>query len=105
MLAGELRAYLEAGGYAIVDAPATSDATRPAWRFSKASGVQIDGRRLVPSRVPPGEIAVTSTNQLADRIIGEFTDGVDGTGIGPDRRAQDRSCFVMSLGEERAFER
>ena len=74
MLANELRAYREAGGYAIVDVTPSHLGRNPAGmaRISQASGVQIVmGGGWYRREYHPAEIAVTSTNQLADRIIGD----------------------------------
>ena len=75
-------------------------------RISKASGVHIVmGGGWYRREYHPAEIATSSTNALADRIIREFTDGVDGTGVKPGLIGELGTGRgpVMSLGEERAF--
>jgi phosphotriesterase-related protein len=108
MLADELNVYREAGGSAIADVTPSHLGRNPAGmaRIAKASGVHIVmGGGWYRHEYHPPEIATTSTNALADRIVREFTEGVDGTGIKPGLVGELGTGRgpVMSLGEERAF--
>ena len=108
MLGKELAIYREAGGSAIADVTPSHLGRNPAGmaRISKASGVHIVmGGGWYRREYHPADVATTSTNALADRVIREFTDGVDGTGIKPGLIGELGTGRgpVMSLGEERAF--
>jgi len=108
MVAKELAIYREAGGSAIADVTPSHLGRNPAAmaRISKASGVHIVmGGGWYRHEYHPADVATTSTNALADRVIREFTDGVDGTGIKPGLVGELGTGRgpVMSLGEERAF--
>lgn len=107
-LIAELRLYREAGGSAIVDVTPSHlgrDAAAMA-RISAASGVHIVmGGGWYRHEYHPDEIATTSTNALAEKLVREFTDGVDRTGIKPGILGELGTGRgpVLSLGEERAF--
>lgn len=108
MLIEELKAYREAGGSAIADVTPSHLGRNAAGmaRISAASGVQIVmGGGWYRHEYHPDEIATTSTNALADKVVAEFTVGVDGTGIIPGLVGELGTGRgpVMSLGEERAF--
>jgi phosphotriesterase-related protein len=108
MLAEELGSYREAGGSAIADVTPSHLGRNPSGmaRIAKASGVHIVmGGGWYRREYHPPEIAATATNVLADRVVREFTDGVDGTGIRPGLVGELGSGRgpVLSLGEERAF--
>jgi predicted metal-dependent phosphotriesterase family hydrolase len=108
MLVAELQAYREAGGSAIVDVTPSHLGRNPLGlaRISSASGVHIVmGGGWYRHEFHPDEVATTSTNALADKLIREFTEGVDGTGIKPGLLGELGTGRgpVMSLGEERAF--
>ena len=107
-LIDELSIYREAGGSAIVDVTPSHLGRNAAAmaRISEASGVHIVmGGGWYRHEYHPSEIENTSTNALAEKIVREFTEGVDGTGIKPGILGELGTGRgpVMSLGEERAF--
>ena len=63
-------------------------------RISEASGVNIlMGAGWYREAVYPREVYETSTNDLADRLVREIIEGVDGTGVRPG--------FIGEIGTER----
>jgi predicted metal-dependent phosphotriesterase family hydrolase len=107
-LVSELRLYREAGGSAIADVTPSHLGRNPRGmaRISDASGVHIVmGGGWYRHEYHPDEVANTSTNALAEKLVREFTDGVAGTGIKPGLLGELGTGRgpVMSLGEERAF--
>lgn len=86
VVAAELERYREAGGSCVVDVTDSNQARNPAGlaRISRASGVQIVmGGGWYKDAEYPSFINETSTDDLADLIVREFTEGVDGTQITP----------------------
>lgn len=92
----ELRTYAELGGGAICDPTNIGLGRDPAAlrRLSTESGVDIVmGAGWYREVVYPDYIYETSTNELADLLVREIVDGVDGTGIRPG--------FIGEIGTER----
>ena len=107
LLAEELTIYREAGGTALVDVTTMGAGRNPAGlrRLAEATGLHlIMGAGWYRERVYPGEVYELSTNQLADRLIGEFADGADGTGVQPGIIGElGTERFHISPAEERVF--
>ena len=104
----ELQLYREAGGSAIADVTPSHLGRNPRAmaRISQASGVHIVmGGGWYRHEYHPDEVAKTSTDALAQKLVREFTEGVDGTGIKPGLIGELGTGRgpVMSPGEERAF--
>lgn len=92
----ELVRYREAGGKTICDPTNGGLGRNPEAlaRLSRASGVNIVmGAGWYREMVYPTLVESTSTAQLADLLVHEITDGVDGTGIRPG--------FIGEIGTER----
>ncbi len=84
LLAEELACYRAAGGSAVVDVTPDGVGRSPAGlrRLAEATGLHVVmGCGWYRERVYPPYVYELSTNQLADRLIAELSDGVDGTGI------------------------
>lgn len=92
----ELVRFREAGGRTICDPTNIGLGRDPEAlaRLSRASGVNIVmGAGWYREMVYPPEITTTSTAILADILVREVTEGVDGTGIRPG--------FIGEIGTER----
>jgi phosphotriesterase-related protein len=92
----ELRRFAAAGGGAICDPTNVGLGRHPAAlrRVSEASGVHVVmGAGWYRERVYPPEIRTTSTAALADLLVRELTEGVDGTAI--------RAGFIGEIGTGR----
>src|SRR5439155_26640097 len=74
-------------------------------RLSEATGLHIVmGAGWYRERVYPKLITELSTNQLADRVIQEFREGVDGTGVCPGIIGEiGTERFYITPAEERVF--
>ena len=84
----ELRRFVTAGGSAVVDLTVAGVGRDPAWlaRVSAASGLHIVmGAGWYRQAYYPAEALIDrrSVDDLADEIVREATDGVDGTDIRP----------------------
>ncbi|MGO4681451.1 phosphotriesterase family protein [Microbacterium sp. 2MCAF23] len=92
----ELERYAAVGGGAICD-PTNIGLHRDPERLrrlSEATGVHVVmGAGWYREKLYPPEIATTSTNDLADALVAEIVDGVDGSGVRPG--------FVGEIGTER----
>ncbi|WP_433087182.1 phosphotriesterase family protein [Dactylosporangium sp. CA-052675] len=92
----EVRRFAAAGGRTICD-PTNIGLKRDPQalrRISEAGGVNIVmGAGWYREVVYPGYITTDSTEALADRLVAEITDGVDGSGIRPG--------FIGEIGTER----
>jgi len=82
----ELAAFAEAGGGTLVDATVPGIGRDPAAlvRISEATGVQVvmgSGSYVEPTHPP--ELRDLDAHGLHDRVVAEWRDGVDGTGIRP----------------------
>jgi phosphotriesterase-related protein len=107
-LVSELRLYREATGSAIADVTPSHLGRNPRAmaRISEASGVHIImGGGWYRHEYHPDEVAKTSTNALAEKLVREFTEGVADTGVKPGLLGELGTGRgpVISLGEERAF--
>jgi phosphotriesterase-related protein len=92
----ELQRFASAGGGAICDPTNVGLGRDPAAlrRISEASGVHlVMGAGWYRERVYPPEIRTTSTHGLAEILVRELTEGVDGTGI--------RAGFIGEIGTGR----
>lgn len=92
----ELLAFRAAGGGAICDPTNIGIGRDPEalLRLSRATGVHVlMGAGWYREMVYPDTISSTSTNDLAELLIAEVRDGVDGTGIRPG--------FIGEIGTER----
>lgn len=81
----ELAAFRQAGGVTVVDPTCRGIGRNPAAlkRISEATGLQIvmgSGYYLQSSHPP--ELAAMSADDVADQIVGEALDGIDGVRIG-----------------------
>ncbi len=88
LAADELARYARAGGRTVVDATSRGIGRDPKGlaRIAKATGLHIvmGSSWYVASTHPPEDgVARASEADLAARIVAEFTDGVDGSGIRP----------------------
>ena len=105
--AEELARYREAGGTALVDVTTIGAGRNPAGmrRLAEATGLHlIMGSGWYQERVYPREVYELSTNRLADRIVGEFAEGADGTGVRPGIIGElGTERFHISPAEERVF--
>ncbi len=82
----ELRVFAETGGGTIVDATVPGIGWDPAAlaRISAATGVHIvmgAGAYVEPSH--PADLRAMDADDLHDRVLGEWRDGADGTGVRP----------------------
>jgi phosphotriesterase-related protein len=82
----ELAAYRDAGGRAIVDAtvPGIGRDPEALARISRATGLHVvmgAGYYVAPSH--PADVLELDEDAMADRVVREWADGVDGTGIRP----------------------
>jgi predicted metal-dependent phosphotriesterase family hydrolase len=82
----EIAAFFAAGGRSIVETTSIGIGRDPAGlrRISEASGVNIVmGAGWYREMVYPDYIVRRSVNELADMLVRELTEGVDGTGVRP----------------------
>jgi phosphotriesterase-related protein len=103
----ELRRYREAGGGTICD-PTTLGLGRDPLalrRISEASGIHIVmGSGWYRERVYPHYIDTELPDRLADRLVAELVDGVDGSGIRPGFIGEiGTGREAISAAEERVF--
>ena len=107
LLVEELRFYRDAGGSALVDVTPIGLRRNPSGmkRISEATGLHIImGCGWYRERVYPAYVYELSPNQLADLVIKEFADGVDGTGIKPGIIGEiGTERFHVTPAEERVF--
>lgn len=107
LLAEELAAYRGAGGSAVVDVTPEGIGRNPAGlrRLAEATGLHIVmGCGWYRERVYPALVYELDTNQLADRLIREFSDGVDGTDVHPGVIGElGTERFRITPVEERVF--
>jgi phosphotriesterase-related protein len=94
----ELRRFKAAGGGTVVDVTnkAMGRDVRAQERIARESGVHIvaaTGYYTEPYYPP--EVYELSTNRLADRIVAELTEGIDGTGV--------RAGIIAEIGTGRDF--
>src|SRR5581483_23562 len=93
----ELAEYRQAGGTCLVDATSCGlgRSPRALRRISEASGIHIVmGSGWYRESVYPALVYERDTNALADLIVEEFTEGVEGTGI--------RAGLIGEIGTERS---
>jgi len=86
MAIAELGVFTATGGGTIVDATLPGIGRDPAAlaRISAATGVHIvmgSGSYVEPSH--PADVRAMDADELHDRVVGEWRDGADGTGIRP----------------------
>ena len=94
--ASELRRYAEAGGRSIADPTNIGLGRNPLAlrRLSEETGVHIVmGAGWYRERVYPDYVREELPDQLADRLVTDLLDGVDGTGVG--------AGFIGEIGTER----
>jgi phosphotriesterase-related protein len=107
LLADELACYRAAGGSAVVDVTPDGVGRNPAGlrHLAEATGLHVVmGCGWYRERVYPPYVDELSTNQLADRLIAELSDGVDGTGIRPGIIGElGTERFHITPAEERVF--
>ncbi len=107
LLIEELAQYRDAGGSALVDVTPIGLRRNPSGmkRISEATGLHIImGCGWYRERVYPDYVYELSTNQLADLVVKEFTDGVEGTGIKPGVIGEiGTERFHVTPAEERVF--
>jgi phosphotriesterase-related protein len=107
LLVEELGYYRDAGGASLVDVTVVGIGRNPVGlqRLSQSTGLHlVMGAGWYRERVYPKYIAELSTNQLADRVIKEFKEGVDGTGIRPGVIGEiGTERFYLTPSEERVF--
>lgn len=92
----EVARYKAAGGGTICDPTNIGLARDPAAlkRISERTGVNVVmGAGWYRERVYPGYVQEELPDQLADRLVAEIADGVDGTGVRPG--------FIGEIGTER----
>lgn len=107
LLAEELAIYRDAGGSGLVDLTTASVGRNPAGlaRLAKVTGLHlVMGAGWYRERVYPRYVFEETVNQLADRIIREFADGADGTGVKPGIIGEiGTERFHVTPAEERVF--
>jgi len=107
LLAEELVVYRGAGGSAVVDVTPEGIGRNPAGlrRLAEATGLHIVmGCGWYRERAYPALVHELDTNQLADRLIRECFDGVDGSGICPGVIGElGTERFRITPVEERVF--
>ncbi len=107
LLVEELGYYRNAGGAALVDVTTIGLGRNPAGvqRLSEAAGVHIVmGAGWYRERVYPRYITELSTNQVADLVIKEVKEGIDGTGVRPGVIGEiGTERFYITPAEERVF--
>lgn len=107
LLAHELALYRAAGGTALVDVTPVGAGRNPAGlrRLAESSGLHIVmGAGWYRERVYPRDVYELSTNQLADCLIQEFSDGAAGTGVRPGIIGEiGTERFHITPPEERVF--
>lgn len=107
LLAEELAVYRRAGGSAVVDVTPEGIGRNPAGlrRLAAATGLHIVmGCGWYRERVYPALVHELDTNQLADRLVREFVDGVDGTDVRPGVIGElGTERFRITPVEERVF--
>lgn len=86
LAAAELRLFAEAGGGTVVDATVPGIGRDPSAlaRLSAATGVHVvmgAGSYVEPSH--PADVRAMDADALHDRVLDEWRDGVDGTGVRP----------------------
>jgi predicted metal-dependent phosphotriesterase family hydrolase len=103
----ELGDFTAAGGGTIVDCTNAGIGRDPgALRaIAEAAGVSIVmGAGWYRERVYPPEVRQSSARELADRLVAEITDGVEGTGIRPGMIGEiGTERYAISAAEERVF--
>jgi predicted metal-dependent phosphotriesterase family hydrolase len=98
LAARELKVYLEAGGSTLVDATSGGLGRNPLAlkRISEETGAHIImGAAWYRECVYPGFVYELDSTALAERIVKELMEGVDGTGV--------RAGFIGEIGTERKF--
>lgn len=96
IMAEELELYRRSGGGSICDPTNIGIGRKPEAlrRVSEVSGIHVlMGAGWYREKVYPRYVYETSTNDLADMLVGEIVDGVDGTDIRPG--------FIGEIGTER----
>jgi phosphotriesterase-related protein len=82
----ELRRYQRAGGKCVVDVTSVGIGRQPVAlaSLSRKTGLHIVmGSGYYVATTHPAELAATDRDAITERIIGEFSEGVDDTGIRP----------------------
>ena len=95
----ELASFTAAGGRSIVETTTIGIGRQPEGlrRISEATGVNIVmGTGWYREAVYPDYVARSSVDQLADRLVGDIVDGVDGTGV--------RAGVIGEIGTEVEFD-
>ncbi len=98
VMAAEVARYAASGGRTIVDPTNVGIGRQPEGlrRISERTGVNIVmGAGWYRERCYPGYIKEEMPDQLAQRLVTELTEGVDGTGV--------RAGFIGEIGTERHF--
>ena len=107
LLSEELTRYREAGGVAFVDVTPIGLGRNPEGlcRLAAATDLQVVmGTGWYRERVYPRYVYELATNQLADLLIREFAEGVDGTEIRPGIIGEiGTERFHITPAEERVF--
>ena len=107
LLAEELACYRDAGGSALVDVTPDGVGRNPTGLRRLAEMTQLHlvmGCGWYRERVYPRCVYELSTNRLADRLVRELVDGVDGSGIRPGIIGElGTERFHVSPAEERVF--
>lgn len=107
LLAEELKIYRGAGGSTLVDVTTVGLGRNPVGlqSLAKATGLDIImGAGWYRERVYPKYVYELSTNQLADLVIQEFANGVEGTGVRPGIIGEiGTERFHITPAEERVF--
>lgn len=96
--AAELGRYRDAGGRAVVDPTNIGIGRNPSAlrRISEATGVHVVmGAGWYRERCYPPYVAEEMPDRLADRLVQDLLEGVDGTGI--------RAGFIGEIGTERGY--
>ncbi len=107
LLVEELAIYRDAGGSGLVDLTTAGVGRDPAGlaRLAEATGLHIVmGSGWYRERVYPAYVFEETVTALAERIVREFSDGADGTGVRPGIIGEiGTERFHMTPAEERVF--
>ncbi len=102
----EMKRYRRAGGSALCDPTTVGIGRNPGAlrRISRASGVHIVmGCGWYRERVYPPYVFQEQPDRLADRLVQELTEGVDGTWICPGFIRSERNAFTSPPRKSASF--
>jgi phosphotriesterase-related protein len=102
----EGRRYREAGGRSVIDVTPWGIGRNPAGlaEIAKRTGLHVVmGCGHYASATHPSTMATTSQSAITDRIVAEFIDGVEGTGIHPGVIGEIGCSWPLAEAEEKSL--